>query len=284
MIRDILLPAATFPDATSRVGLGYGLDLAGWLGARVCLLVQEVDIAPVHSALGEVLLGISKMAEEAERTSRDRANDVRDWAESTAQRLGIQIETSAMRCRPEAFADRLVGAARYHDLTAAVVDTIDPQRQAEIEAVIFGSGGPVLIIPPGEGATPFTPDQTRPITVVVAWDGSVSAARALRDAMPILARSETVSILTVTDDKAIDPQGVAGVGRLLRHHGVPARHVTETRGTASIGDTLQAAALNHDADLLVMGAYGHNRIREFILGGATRNVLDVPRLPVLLAH
>lgn len=284
MSLDILLPIATYPDATSRVGLGYVAGLSARLGARLTVVIQEVDIAPVHSALGEALLGISKMAAEAEKLSQDRVANVRLWAQQRAEALGVAIDASVVRCRPEGFADAIVPRARYHDLTATVLDGSDPQRRAETEALIFGSGGPVLVVPALDAAVPVAEEHVVPLEVVVAWDGGQSASRALRDAMPILAHAGLVSIVTVGDDKAIDPRGIAGVQALLGHHGVRTKHVALTRGTSSIGDTLQAMAVERQAHLLVMGAYGHTRLQEFILGGATRTILQAARLPILLSH
>ncbi|MEO8683553.1 MAG: universal stress protein [Devosia sp.] len=283
MSMDILLPIATYPDATSRVGLGHVLGLSARLGARLTAVIQEVDIAPVNSAVGEALLGISKMAAEAERLSRDRAANVRLWAQERADHLGVAIDVSVVRCRPERFADKIVPLARYHDLTATVLDGSDPQRRAETEALIFGSGGPVLVVPALD-ALPIAEEPATPLKVVMAWDGGQSASRALRDAMPILAHADLVSILTVSDDKAIDSRAVAGIQAFLGHHGVRTDHVAQLRGTSSIGDALQAMAVEQGAHLLVMGAYGHNRLQEFILGGATRTILQAPRLPILLSH
>lgn len=284
MSMDLLLPIATYPDATSEAGLGHIFGLSARLGARVTALIQEVDIAPVHNALGEALLGVSKMAAEAEKLSRTRAASVRLWAQERAGSLGVTIDARIVRCRPEAFADSLVPLSRWHDLTATVLDGTDPQRRAETEALIFGSGGPVLVVPALDAAVPVAEERATPLTVVVAWDGGQSASRALRDAMAILAHADLVSIVTVGDDKTIDPAGVAGIQALLAHHGVRSKHVSQTRGTSPIGETLQAIALSLDADLLVMGAYGRNRVQEFILGGATRTILHTPRLPILLGH
>jgi nucleotide-binding universal stress UspA family protein len=284
MSMDILLPIATYPDAISKVGLGHVVGLSARLGARITAVIQEVDIAPVNNALGEALLGVSKMAADAETLSRDRAANVRHWAQERASNLGLAIDTTIVRCRPEGFADNLVPLARYHDLTAIVLDGADPQRRSEAEALIFGSGGPVLVVPALDAAVPVAEERATPLTVAVAWDGGPSASRSIRDAMPILAHADLVSIVTVGDDKDIDPAGIAGIQAFLEHHGVRTKQVSRTRGTSKIGDTLQAIARSLDADLLVMGAYGRNRVQEFILGGATRTILHAPRLPILLSH
>lgn len=281
---DILLPIATYPDATTKVGLGHALGLAARLDARMTVLIQEVDIAPLHSALGEALLGVSKMAAEAERRSRDRGDDVAAWIGERAASLGVALKVDAARCRPEAFSDSLVPLARYHDLTVTVADGGDPQRRAETEALIFDSGGPVVIVPAGSALVPVAEQRATPLNVVVAWDGSRAASRALRDAMPILERADLVSVVTIGDDKVIDPAGIAGIQAFLEHHGIRSKHLQRERGSAQIGETLQAVAVSHDAALLVMGAYGRNRLQEFVLGGATRTILLAPRLPILMSH
>lgn len=283
MSMDILLPIATYPDATSKIGLGNALGLSLKLGARVKAIVQEVDIAPVHSALGEALLGLSKMAAEAERGSRERGRDIGLWVLDRAQSLGIDLELSTVRCLPEAFADRLMPYSRCLDMAIAVQDDTDPQRRVEIEALIFGSGGPILIVPP-EASVPVAEKRATPFNVMVAWDGSRAASRALRDAIPILPLADLVSIVTIGDDKSIDAQSVAGIQALLGRHGVRNKHLQRERGSSPIGDTLQAIAVSQNSDLLVMGAYGRTRLQEFVLGGATRTVLHAPRLPILLSH
>lgn len=284
MKMDVLLPIVTYPDPTPRAALGQTLTLAARIAVRVSALVQEVDIAPIHSALGEAVLGVSRMAADAEAASRTRAADIKIWMEKRAEGLDFAIKVQTLRCRPEGFAEALMPAARRHDLTIMVLDANDPQRRADTEALIFGSGSPVVVVPAVEVPTSAVKEPTAPWHIALAWDGSRAASRALRDAMPILALADIVSIITVEDDKAIAASDIAGVKELLEHHGIRAKHLARIRGAAPIGETLQAIAVGAGADLLVMGAYGHNRLQEFVLGGATRTILRAPRLPILLAH
>ena len=281
---DVLLPITTYPDVVSNVGLGRALSLSARLGARVKALVQEVEIAPIHSALGEALLGASNMALEVEALNRDRAGNARKWVEERAASLELPLEVAALRCDPETFIDCLLPITRYHDLTALALDGADPHRRADAEAVIFGSGGPVMVVPPQEAAVPVAEIRSTPLKVVVAWDGGSFAARALRDAMTILTRADIVSIVTVGDDKTVDPGGLSGIQSFLLRRGVKAQHLSRTRGTSPIGDILQAVAISQDADLLVMGAVRRNRVQEIILGGATQSILRAVRLPILLSH
>ena len=91
-------------------------------------------------------------------------------------------------------------------------------------------------------------------------------------------------VATFEDEKPLAAAGLAELQRHLKEHGVAARHVQGTAGSAPVGDAIQELALSLDAGLLVMGAYGHNRMREFVLGGATRSVLHGVRLPILVSH
>lgn len=281
---DVLLPIATYPDDTPRASLGRALDLAARIATRASALVQVVDIPPLHNPLGEAVLGISRIAADAEATSQKRAADVGIWLEEMAGTLGLTIKVENVRCRPPGFADALMPAARRHDLAIMVLHAVDPQRRADAEGLIFGSGGPVVIVPAEEDVSLISKETSAPLRVALAWDGSRAAARALHDAMPILVRADIVSIITVRDDKAIAAGDVEGIRQYLEHHGIHAEHLDRVRGAVSIGDSLQAIAVDEGADLLVMGAYGHNRVQEFVLGGATRTVLQAPRLPILLAH
>ena len=282
---DILLPIATYPDVTAQAGLDHALILASRLGARLTALIQQVDVPPVHSGFGELLLDLSSMAAQAEQLSRQHAEARRLWLLERGASLSLAaVAVSTVTCGPESFADHLLLLARHHDLTAVVLEGSDPQRRAELETLIFASGGPVLAVPARPAAPPRPAAPATPLRVVLAWDGSRAAARALRDAMPILAGADPVSLVTLDDDKAIDPAGIAGALAWLAHHGIRARHLARSRGDSPVGETLQAIAVSQQADLLVMGAYGHNRLLQLVLGGATRAILHAPRLPILLSH
>ena len=120
---------------------------------------------------------------------------------------------------------------------------------------------------------------------MIAWDYSRVAARAVGDAMPLLTKAKRVHIVTVTDDKELRPRMDAHeLARHLARHGVAVVIDQALRGNMSIGDALfrQAAAIN--ADLMVMGGFGHSRLRDFILGGATQQILTWAPLPILMSH
>jgi nucleotide-binding universal stress UspA family protein len=171
----------------------------------------------------------------------------------------------------------LAKAARSYDHTFLVPAEGSWEQLDIAEGVLFGSGGPVWLFPAEEATGHLE-------SVAVAWDGGRAAARALRDALPVLGQTKHVTILSATDDKPMDELLLPEVQRHLEEHGLAVSTELFSRGDRPIGAALQQAALDGGAGLLVMGAYGHNRLREFVLGGATKSVLSDRKLPILMSH
>ncbi|KVN30532.1 universal stress protein UspA [Burkholderia pyrrocinia] len=176
--------------------------------------------------------------------------------------------------------------ARHADLMiAGQSDPNDPETFVDDqfpENLVLSAGRPVLFVP---YAGAFKSIGER---VLVAWDGSREAVRAAHDAIPFLEQAKRTTLVTVTgaNDDAADMRipGADAALMLARH--APDVNVLDIAGTAdtSIGDTLLSRAYDTGADLLVMGAYGHTRWRELLMGGATRTVLASMTLPVLMSH
>lgn len=183
-----------------------------------------------------------------------------------------------MECFPGATGDAVNGFARYHDLVLVGIGASDVMPQATAEAAIFGSVKPTLLVP--EDAPPATFEH-----IMIAWDGSRVAARAVSDARNFLQRAQTITIVSVTDEKALPDQepGSRLAEYLSRHdiHATVAR--VQSRGRP-IAETLQEHAREIGAGMLVMGGFGHSRMRDFVLGGATNGILKNLRLPALLSH
>lgn len=170
--------------------------------------------------------------------------------------------------------------ARLHDLAIIGVDRAGLISERHLaEHLICESGRPVLVAP-ARSARPFSLER-----VVVAWDNTRSAARALNDAVALIGAQAELVLLTIDDDKdiatALDD---ADVQSALERRGLKVSLERRAGGSEPIGSVLQAAALELGAGMLVMGGFFHSRLREVILGGATAQVLDEPRLPVLLSH
>jgi nucleotide-binding universal stress UspA family protein len=174
--------------------------------------------------------------------------------------------------------DLLVEYAKLRDLTIVPVPESSDQWYAE--SIIFGSGRPTLILPETVRSRPFKLD-----TIAIAWDFSRAAARAVSDALPLLEKAKKVRIITVTNEKKLDTKHSAEeLAKNLARHGIDVLLDKVDADDRPIGDVLEAYTAAHQVDVLVMGAYGHARWREFILGGATKSLLSKPPLPILFSH
>lgn len=152
-------------------------------------------------------------------------------------------------------------------------------RQGLVEGILFGSGRPIGLIPP---IAPLLENGK----ILVGWDATPSAVRAVHDALPLLTKAREVVIMSVIDDKAFRaPHSGTDLCHYLRRWGVDARFETVKRGSKNVGDVLLDQARRLGASLLVMGGFGHAREREFIFGSATRDIFKSnPEIPVLLSH
>ena len=172
----------------------------------------------------------------------------------------------------------LVDYALLRDLTIVPVPECYDQWYAE--TVIFGSGRPTLILPETPRSRPFELG-----TVAVAWDFSRAAARAVSDALPLLERARKVRVVTVTNEKSLDTKHSAEeLAKNLARHGIDVMLDKVDANGRPIGEVLETYTVSHQVDVLVMGAYGHAKWREFILGGATKSLLSKPPLPILFSH
>ncbi|MFT3690177.1 universal stress protein [Paenirhodobacter sp.] len=196
--------------------------------------------------------------------------DVRWSSEAVVVQIGVVGTVVGMRAR---FADLVVSGRPYGDNRGVEIE-------AALESAMFEGGVPVLIVPDGyTGAVPAR-------RVVVAWNQSNEALDAVRKALPFLKAAETVDI-TVIDPPAHGPERSDPGGQLsqfLSRHGVHAEVSVLAKTMPKISDVLSRHVRESQADLIVMGAYGHSRFREAILGGATRNMLEIADVPVVMAH
>jgi nucleotide-binding universal stress UspA family protein len=171
--------------------------------------------------------------------------------------------------------------ARRFDLS--VVTQAEPGKAVSeemiIEAALFGSGRPVL-------AVPYIQKSGLALSrVIVCWDGSRNAARAVADAMPFLARAKTVDVVMVTGERTkSDEMPGADIAHHLARHGLQVTVQRIVSVDTDVANTLLSYAADAGADFIVMGGYGHSRLREFVLGGATRGILAAMTVPVLMSH
>lgn len=200
--------------------------------------------------------------------------------EERCRRDGLAHDSTTLDGAMLGITDQLSRRARSFDLSILPQATPDGDDDETflIEAALFDSGRPVLVVPYIQVA-PFRLER-----VIVAWDGSRSAARAVGDALPLLSRARDIEIVTVTPDTK--PAGVpaADMARHLARHGLKIELRSLTDNSIGISNCILSHAADRSADLIVMGGYGHSRLREFVLGGMTREILESMTVPTFMSH
>ena len=279
-IKDVLLPLTSYPVPTATRAIESAVALAGNLAAHVSAIAFEMDIqSPIGLYVDPV--GVRGILAADRKKSAENARALVSTFATVASKGGVAHDHTLIHCPPLEIPARLAGAARFRDISVVPLKEGDGAEQEIAERLVFDSGRPVLIFPQ-------EPKRELPSsieTVAVAWDFSRPSARAVADAMPFLQRAKHVRFFTVVDDKAIKDAGLGDtLAKHLARHGVEATMEDVKSGGRPIGRVFEAYVADHKADLLVMGAYGHSRMREFILGGATDNMLTRPPTWVLLSH
>jgi nucleotide-binding universal stress UspA family protein len=149
-----------------------------------------------------------------------------------------------------------------------------------IEAALFESGRPLIVVPSTQK------DGLKLDRVVCCWDGSRTAARAINDALPLLKKASAVEIFIVENEKTANEQVLRGtqIGRHLARHDIKVEVKTTPAADSDVAHAILSHVADGATDLLVMGGYGHSRLREFVFGGATRGILSAMTVPVFLSH
>ncbi|MDP3495478.1 MAG: universal stress protein [Hyphomonadaceae bacterium] len=279
-LSDILLQLDSYPEPTGSEIVDQAVRFASMTGATITALALKVDIRLPKNRLADHLMGLSRVAQNEEAKSLQACREMLEQFTVSARAAGVFGEALIGSANLYSMGDHVAERARTRDLCMVpITDTLFGQ-QSIAEAVIFSSGRPTLLFGTGKTGLPQGLDK-----LVLAWDGSRSAARALSDALPLLQKAKEVRVLTILNEK---PLAIAGSGRdAVRHleaHGVNALAEEIDAGDKRIGAVLDGYLQETRPDLLVMGAFGRTRIREFILGGATEEVLREPRSALLLSH
>jgi nucleotide-binding universal stress UspA family protein len=274
-IRDILLTLVSYPDPHPVSAIDGAIAVATTLNAHIAAISCEahVQVPGTFLSFGTVEGLITSEAHQ----SRKNAETLFAAFDAAAERAGLLHETILEKCPISEVPNRLIEYARLRDLT--IVPTRAFEDQWIAESLIFGAGRPILVLPPTSKTFALG-------TVIVAWDFSQAAARAVSDSIPLLEKAKQVRIVTVTNEKAFDSKRSAEeVAKNLSRHGIEVVVDKVDAAGRPVGEVLKAQAARSNADLMVMGAYGrHSRLREFVLGGATEEVVRMPSLPVLLSH
>lgn len=281
-LRDILLHIDSYPEPTPPEAIDQAVRFAAAAGSDLTALAVQVDLQAPGNWLADHLIDLKGMcdAEEAKSSAACRAA-IKTVAEKLAAH-GVAGDSQLTKADYYRVGDHVARHARTRDLCLVpMASRIDGQRSVA-EDVVFGSGRPVLLY--RAGAADLLGHGLS--TVVIAWDGSRSAARALADVLPLLPKARQVRVLTVVNEKPAAKAGLgADVVRHLTAHGIDEAVADDVDAAGrKIGQVLADYVETHRSDLLVMGAYGRSRMREFILGGATEFMLHDPRVPLWLSH
>jgi nucleotide-binding universal stress UspA family protein len=272
MIKDILV----VPTARAQAVGPFAAAFAQTFGAAMRVACPAFDMITPTYVVPEMPVEILDNARES---ARAEARAQVEAIAAFAREKGIDPRTEVISGTFDACSHELQRRARYCDLVVLEQPPAEGREGETLlaEALLFGSGRPLLFAPYIQKA-PLGFDNA-----LVAWDESPTAARAIGAALPLLARTRSVEVVSVEDPRrprSADPEAFA---RHLEAHGVRARG----RRLADVGDvpdTLLSHAADSGADFLVMGGYGHSRMREFILGGATRGMLQTMTVPVVMMH
>jgi nucleotide-binding universal stress UspA family protein len=269
--RTIVLELRDEPEAEAEARGRTAFALARRFGAEVVTVhVAPLPVVPPSFAAAYVDSG----AIEAQRAANARTQDRVRAAWARRREPDLPTRELFLEDDDGAALSRVARAADLTILGPAWREGLGAQAAQPVDDVLVQAGGPVLVHPSGGTAAALPAAKA-----LVAWDGSRQAARAAKDALPLLVLAEEVVVLALGGGDAGGPEtAVAMLGR----HGVHAR--AERRPTEdAAGEQLLAASASLGAGLLVMGAYGHSRLRELVLGGATREVLRRADLPVLFS-
>jgi nucleotide-binding universal stress UspA family protein len=255
----------------------YAVSIGATFGAHLAGIAFVYDAVIPDGSLGGIPVDVIEM--QREENSR-AAKQAIERFEASTKAAGVSAETRMLEASLGGGATLFGGIARRFDL--AVVGQAQPERGASeplmIEAALFESGRPLVVVPY------IQKSGLKLDRVIACWDGGRTAARAIADAMPFLERAKAVDVVIVAEDRKQEETTGAKMIAHLARHGISANAKHTAKGDISIENVILSYAADSGADLLVMGGYGHSRLREFILGGVTRGILASMTLPVLMSH
>ncbi len=273
-LKDILVVADDGEAAAGRVA--YAAALADRHGAH---LVGLFVTAPLEIP-GYVIAQLPAEAHRIRKEDEDRkAEEAHRMFEQQAANAGLASRSEWVRANGMP-TEQVALRGRQADLIVA--GQSDPESPAdggvEIAELVLSGGRPVLVVP-------YAIRQPRlGEHVLIAWNGSREAARAVADAMPILEASDRVSVLAVDPDEALGDTPGADIAAHLARHDIDVESASMESRELNPSDILLNRASDLSADMIVMGAYGRSRLRELVLGGVTREILNHMTVPVLMSH
>ena len=273
-IKDILLHIDT-SDRGSSVS-DFALSLATEMGAHLTAAGIVLEIVPPASFMGEYPYDIMAEAiEQARQSAEQNYRKIAAAAPPTVQTELVMIQAISGQAREDF--GRL---ARHFDIAVAGQggDEGGSDDELMVEGALFSSGRPVFVVPN------IHKGPAKLGKAMVCWDGGLPSARAVAGSIDILKRAGKVEVVSIAG-RNLPNEELPGfnINRHLTRHGISAT-LKKLPAAQDIGATLLSYAADSGADYMVMGAYGHSRLREFVLGGTTRTILGSMTIPVLMAH
>jgi nucleotide-binding universal stress UspA family protein len=276
MIKDVIVALSAREERDPAAD--YAISFADFLGAHVAGVAFAFEPVVPATVMGGIPADLIEM-QRAESEKAARAAVTR--FDKVAVAAGLSTETHFFNVSVGGAADLFGRLTRRFDLS--VVSQADPDRvgpeELITEAALFESGRPVIVVP-------YIQQQAFSLNrVLVCWDGSRAAARAVGDAIPLLERAKDVHVLIAAGERRKrDEVPGADIGQHLARHGVKIEVHRAAATDIDIADLILSYAADLSADFMVMGAYGHSRLREFVLGGVTRGILASMTVPALMSH
>ena len=276
MIKDIIVNLSVTTEGS--IVAKYAISVAAALQAHLTGVAFIYDPVVPISGAGYIPVDVIETQREDNETAAEAA--IKSFNAASDQ-AGISAEPLMTSASLSGAGDQFARMARRFDL--AIVGQAQPDISAMEQIIgentLFESGRPMIMVPYIQ-KTAFKTDN-----VMICWDGSRTAARAVADAIPIIRKGGRVEIVIVASERGKqDEIEGADIGQHLARHGLKVDVHRISGGNIDVGDALLSHAADSGADLMVMGGYGHSRLREFILGGVTRSIFESMTVPVLLSH
>lgn len=275
-IKSVLLALIAGDGDKPQGAIDYAITLAAEHRAHLSVIVGAIKVpVVVYSGVAEVQAIVTDENDNRSHAADDAAETIRRLAQANGVSASVDVVTDAI----DPLFGRIGKRARLHDISVCGRPRPNDVWATELaETLLLSSGRPAILAPDG-----FDPARASK-SIVLAWDGSAAAARAVGSAMDFIDGAGQVEIVAVSGDRhADDIVAGADLAPMLAHHGVKVT-VTNLPYSRNVGKTIVEHAQNTRASLIVMGAYAHSRLKQMVLGGTTTTMLQYSPVPILMAH
>lgn len=278
-MKDVLALVSPAIDDQISTGARYALAIARGDSAHLSALIVEIEPHIFNLPPKPDIRQAGEIASERPSPS-ERLTRTADLILAAAKLTNISCEVLEAESGSLSLAERVISLAQVRDVV--VMDVYGPlgeRRRTLVDSLLFGSGRPLLLVP--QSARDFTTDR-----IIIAWDATRSAVRAVHDALPLLTRASEVTIVSVLDDKTfLTPDSASGLRRYLARWNIDAKFMAINRETLTVGMSLLTQAIRADTNLLVMGGHAHGFERTLMHGSATGDIFGANlKMPVFLSH